>query len=332
MIRTAAAFAVIAFLSCAQGSLAGGPRWSTPDDVADAAPAPTKSPRLLDRPLCSGRAASGFGYRVDPMTQRFAFHAGLDFMAEFGTPVRASAAGTVIAAETRGPYGRMIDVDHGGGLTTRYAQLRSIDVIAGDRVGAGQVLATVGSSGRSEGPHLHFEVWFEGKVWDPLKFLPLKAWCRPEISPALTPFWRQSSAADERFVWPVCGPVTRKFGYRENPKTRRIAFHSGVDLGERAGLVQAAAAGRVLLAAEQKIYGLVVEIDHGRGFRTHYGHLGSYSVASGQIVAQGQVIGTLGATGATETPAFHFEIWLNNVARDPLEYLERETTCAVPLP
>jgi murein DD-endopeptidase MepM/ murein hydrolase activator NlpD len=116
------------------------------------------------------RSTSGFGYRVDPFTGRVAFHSGADMAGEFGTSVLATAPGRVIASERRGPYGLMVEIDHGRGIRTRYGHLQSTFVKAGDQVAFRQKIATMGSSGRSTGPHLHYEIWFNDVVRDPTKF------------------------------------------------------------------------------------------------------------------------------------------------------------------
>jgi murein DD-endopeptidase MepM/ murein hydrolase activator NlpD len=126
----------------------------------------------LVTPIATGlyRSTSGYGYRVDPFTGRVAFHSGADMAGEFGTPVLASAAGRVVVADRRGPYGLMVEIDHGRGIRTRYGHLQSIGVRVGDMVQFRQKIANMGSSGRSTGPHLHYEIWFNGVVRDPTKF------------------------------------------------------------------------------------------------------------------------------------------------------------------
>jgi murein DD-endopeptidase MepM/ murein hydrolase activator NlpD len=114
---------------------------------------------------------SGFGYRLDPFTRGLAMHTGLDFRAEYGAPVRASGAGQVVAAESAGGYGNMVEIDHGNGLSTRYAHLSAIAVAAGQAVEAGSVLGRAGSTGRSTGPHLHYETRVDGEAVDPQRFL-----------------------------------------------------------------------------------------------------------------------------------------------------------------
>lgn len=116
-------------------------------------------------------ASSDFGPRVDPFTKRLAFHAGIDFTGPWGSDVHATAPGVVTWAGPRGPYGRLVEIDHGFGLKTRYAHLRSISVKTGDKVAKGATVGRLGSTGRSTGPHLHYEVWFDDVVRDPSKFI-----------------------------------------------------------------------------------------------------------------------------------------------------------------
>lgn len=115
--------------------------------------------------------SSGFGYRTDPFLGRPALHSGLDFRGDTGDPVRATAAGTVETAGWSGGYGRMIEIDHGNGLSTRYGHLSAINVKVGQRVQPGQVIGEVGSTGRSTGPHLHYETRIDGNAVNPQKFL-----------------------------------------------------------------------------------------------------------------------------------------------------------------
>jgi murein DD-endopeptidase MepM/ murein hydrolase activator NlpD len=114
---------------------------------------------------------SGFGFRTDPFTGRPALHTGLDFPAEIGTPIHAAAGGVVQTVEWHPAYGRMVEIDHGNGLVTRYAHTSKVFVKVGDLVKRGQIVAAIGTTGRSTGPHLHFEVLVEGVPQDPDKFL-----------------------------------------------------------------------------------------------------------------------------------------------------------------
>jgi murein DD-endopeptidase MepM/ murein hydrolase activator NlpD len=114
---------------------------------------------------------SGFGVRSDPFLGRPAMHTGLDFRAATGDPVRATANGKVVSSGWSGGYGRMVEVDHGNGLSTRYGHLSEINVRVGEHVRIGQVIGAVGSTGRSTGPHLHYETRIDGEAVDPQKFL-----------------------------------------------------------------------------------------------------------------------------------------------------------------
>jgi murein DD-endopeptidase MepM/ murein hydrolase activator NlpD len=114
---------------------------------------------------------SGFGVRSDPFLGRPAMHTGLDFRASMGDPVRATANGKVASAGWAGGYGRMVEIDHGNGLSTRYGHLSEIHVKVGDPIKIGQVIGAVGSTGRSTGPHLHYETRIDGEAVDPQKFL-----------------------------------------------------------------------------------------------------------------------------------------------------------------
>jgi len=114
---------------------------------------------------------SGFGIRTDPFLGRPAMHTGLDFRAAMGDPVRATANGKVASAGWAGGYGRMVEIDHGNGLSTRYGHLSDISVKVGDQIKIGQVIGAVGSTGRSTGPHLHYETRIDGEAVDPQKFL-----------------------------------------------------------------------------------------------------------------------------------------------------------------
>ncbi len=135
----------------------------------------------------AGPVGSGFGFRDDPFTGRTALHTGLDFPAEVGTPIRAAAAGIVAAVERHPEYGQVLEIDHGGGLTTRYAHCSRIDVAVGALVRRGQVVAQVGTSGRSTGAHLHFEVLVDGRPQNPARFLGAVASSRAFAAPPRPP-------------------------------------------------------------------------------------------------------------------------------------------------
>ena len=122
-------------------------------------------------PVQTGNLGSVFGWRIDPFTGRSALHTGLDYPAEPGTPIFAAAGGVVVTQEFHPQYGNMIEVDHGNDLITRYAHSSAVFVKKGDLIKRGQKIALVGNTGRSTGPHLHFEVLVQGVPQDPQKFL-----------------------------------------------------------------------------------------------------------------------------------------------------------------
>ena len=115
--------------------------------------------------------SSSFGVRSDPFGRGPAMHSGLDFRSGHGDPVRATANGKVVTAGWNGGYGKMVEIDHGNDITTRYGHLSEIDVKVGQTVRVGQTIGRVGSTGRSTGPHLHYETRIDGDAVDPQKFL-----------------------------------------------------------------------------------------------------------------------------------------------------------------
>ena len=124
----------------------------------------------LARPMNSP-ITSGYGARLDPFLGRPAMHTGVDFRSASGTPARATAGGTVITAEYTGGYGNMVEIDHGNGITTRYGHLSEIDVVVGQVVAKDAVIGHTGSTGRSTGPHLHYEVRVDGAAIDPMTYI-----------------------------------------------------------------------------------------------------------------------------------------------------------------
>jgi murein DD-endopeptidase MepM/ murein hydrolase activator NlpD len=130
------------------------------------------------RPVSAGYMSSGFGRRVDPFTGGTEFHEGIDFAAPEGTRIRAVAAGIVTWAGPRGGYGNMVQIDHGNGYATRYGHADKVLVHVGETVKRGDVLALVGDTGRSTGPHVHFEVLRNGREVNPARFVALRAGSR----------------------------------------------------------------------------------------------------------------------------------------------------------
>ncbi len=119
--------------------------------------------------------ASSFGWRIDPFTGENAMHEGIDFIADVGTPIFAAASGVVITAERRPEFGNLVEIDHGNDFITRYAHASKLFVKPGQVVQRGRKIAEVGTTGRSTGPHLHFEVRYRGVAQNPAKFLRASA-------------------------------------------------------------------------------------------------------------------------------------------------------------
>jgi murein DD-endopeptidase MepM/ murein hydrolase activator NlpD len=125
----------------------------------------------LTAPLDHYQIESGFGTRVDPLNHHESFHSGLDLSAPFKTPIYNTAPGTVIFAGQRSDFGKVVEIDHGGGIVTRYAHMHRITVAKGQHLGAHEQIGLLGSTGRSTGPHVHYEVLVNGTPQDPAKFL-----------------------------------------------------------------------------------------------------------------------------------------------------------------
>jgi murein DD-endopeptidase MepM/ murein hydrolase activator NlpD len=125
----------------------------------------------LARPLPGAAITSRFGTRMDPFLGKPAMHTGVDFRAAVGLPITATAGGTVITAGNGGGYGKMVEIDHGHGVTTRYAHLSEIDVKVGQVISKGTVIGKAGSTGRSTGPHLHYEVRVDGAAINPMTYI-----------------------------------------------------------------------------------------------------------------------------------------------------------------
>lgn len=141
-------------------------------------------------PIEANHVGSTFGRRLDPIAGVSAMHEGIDFVADVGTPVIASAGGVVVVAEPHPQYGKMIEIDHGNDFTSRYAHLSKINVKPGQIIKRGQLLGASGNTGRTTGPHLHFEIRFKGVAQNPSRFLQLGSQLAlnspVELSPRLT--------------------------------------------------------------------------------------------------------------------------------------------------
>jgi murein DD-endopeptidase MepM/ murein hydrolase activator NlpD len=132
--------------------------------------APAAPPMVMP---VSAEAGSRFGVRIDPFTHESRMHKGIDFGAPMGAPIFAAMAGEVVFAGERGGFGNLVIVDHGGGLQTYYAHQSVIEAAVGDHVAGGARIGQIGSTGRSTGPHLHFEVRVDGAAVDPAPYLGL---------------------------------------------------------------------------------------------------------------------------------------------------------------
>lgn len=130
-----------------------------------------KESTLAGRPVTKGWMSSRFGRRTDPFSGRLAWHEGVDFAGKDGSDIVSVGSGVVTWAGERYGYGLLVEINHGGGYTTRYAHAKTVSVKVGDIVKKGQPLATMGSSGRSTGPHVHFEVRLNGKAVDPSRYI-----------------------------------------------------------------------------------------------------------------------------------------------------------------
>jgi len=127
--------------------------------------------RISGKPLVGGVRSSGYGYRTDPVTGNQALHRGVDFKAEIGAPIYSLADGVVSYSGVNGAYGNLVEIDHGAGYRTRYAHNESNLVDVGQRVSKNQMIATLGSTGKSTGAHVHVEVRYQGRAVDPAIFI-----------------------------------------------------------------------------------------------------------------------------------------------------------------
>ena len=126
---------------------------------------------LAGRPVRKGWMSSRYGHRVDPITGKRAMHYGVDFAGRYSADVIAVAAGVVVYADEKSGYGKMVEINHGGGYSTRYGHHKELVVKVGDIVRKGEVVGLMGSSGRSTGPHVHYEVFKNGRIVDPAIYI-----------------------------------------------------------------------------------------------------------------------------------------------------------------
>jgi murein DD-endopeptidase MepM/ murein hydrolase activator NlpD len=161
----------------------------------------------LSPPLDSYSIESGFGLRNDPFTRKGTMHEGLDFVNETNTPVLSTAPGAVVYAGSRGTFGLMVEIDHGLGITTRYGHLRAISVNLGQEVAYRQEIGRLGSTGRSTGPHVHYEVRVDGKPLDPAKFLEAGRYVFRQVAAEAAPVAAQPERGASRPAEPLRGSI-----------------------------------------------------------------------------------------------------------------------------
>lgn len=155
----------------------------------------SRMPQVL--PASADSISSGVGYRADPFTRHGSFHPGLDFRGPVGAGIYAAARGTVSFVGQRSGYGNCVEVTHGPGLVTRYAHMSAFHSHVGQQVAAGQLIGAIGSTGRSTGPHLHFEVRINGRPTNPRPFLEARSHVPSTIvSPAAGPAPAAGAAQD----------------------------------------------------------------------------------------------------------------------------------------
>ncbi len=259
---------------------------------------PTPDATATVEKMATVATTSGMRWPVEGhITQTYSdMHPALDIAAPEGASVYAAAEGVVIAAEWDNTgYGNIVRIDHGDGLQTLYTKLSDDLVAVGDKVMAGQKIASVGSTGRATGPHLHFEVIKNEQPVNPLLWLD-----DGQVSKLL-------------LLWPIEGRITQTYSDQ----------HQALDIAAPTGdPVVAIAAGMVMSAGWDEVYGYNVVIDHTYGLQSRYTKLSAYSVEPGVLVSRGQVIGSVGSTGTSTGPHLHFELMQNGEKINPLEFLE----------
>jgi murein DD-endopeptidase MepM/ murein hydrolase activator NlpD len=191
------------------------------ENMEKLAPATPDVSILTTEPV-SRSESSGYGWREDPIRKRQKFHHGTDYRGRHGTPVVAAGPGTVTFAGRRGGYGNVIFIDHGNGVLTRYAHLRRIEIKNGATVTAGERIGQIGSTGRTTGPHLHFEVRLEGRSVDPTTAL------------AVAELMRESPAAGQLAVHALAPALQANARDMQDSKNQRALRRAlGEDRPER---------------------------------------------------------------------------------------------------
>ena len=235
--------------------------------------------------LDEGKLTSIYGERTNPFTKKIAWHNGIDIAAPMEAPIYAPADGKVIFSGERAGYGRMVDLKLMGGMKLRFGQMDSIHVTENQSVHAGDVIGTVGMSGRSTGPHLHLEVW------------------KPTRDEAAAQMLVSHAVLDE-------GKLTSIYGERTNPFTKKLSWHNGIDIAApMEAPIYAPADGKVIFSGERAGYGRMVDLKLMGGMKLRFGQMDSIHVTENQSVHAGDVIGTVGTSGRATGPHLHLEVW-----------------------
>jgi murein DD-endopeptidase MepM/ murein hydrolase activator NlpD len=248
-------------------------------------------------------------------------HSGVDITLEDrgkeseGKKVFAAQSGVIKYAKLNdGGYGNLIIITHADGFETYYGHLSEMEVKEGDYVVQGQEIGKIGETGRSTGPHLHFEIRKDKKILDPLLYLSQD---KVELALDNSP---TEQAASTDFIWPTTAWML----------VRGVQLgHTGIDISTNNGSsfgrpVFVAQSGTTTFAGWSKDDGSgnLVIIDHGDGYVTRYAHLSQIFVTVGQRVEQGQNLGAIGSTGRSTGPHLHFEIRMNGEVLNPLDYVK----------
>jgi len=270
--------------------------------------------------------SSRYGYRIHPISGGKAFHAGIDIALPTGTEILSGFDGTVtsVGYDADG-WGNFVVIDNGAGIQTLYAHCHAVLVSTGQSVSYGDVIATVGNTGASTGPHLHLEVIRHGRRLNPLFFVVTGFEGVGGGGQILT--GNENMVPLDMVTWPLAGnyPITSPFGWRIHPISGQRRHHNGIDLGAPGGTpILAMADGVVTIANATDSWGggwgFFVRIRHEGGFETLYAHASRVIVRPGQRVSQGEVIAFVGTTGSSTGNHLHFEVIRNGTPIDPMQF------------